>query len=80
MNLIQRIETWLLEQLVRRCPHNSRYVTADILESDMDNGNTQLQLCQRCGAVRFAFGDHCAGEKPRYQEWRRPRPLWVPAP
>lgn len=79
MNLIQRIEAWLLEQLVKRCPHDSRYVSADILEG-MDHGNTQLQLCRRCGAIRFAFRDFCAGKELRYQEWRRPRPLWVPVP
>jgi hypothetical protein len=71
------VESWLLDKLQARCPHDGRYVSADILEGGMNNGYTQLQLCRRCGAVRFVFGDHCAGETLRYQEWRRPRPLWV---
>ena len=75
--MVRRLEALLLEQLVKRCPHDSRYVSADILEGGMNSGYTQLQLCRRCGAVRFVFGDHCAGEQLRYQEWRRPRPLWV---
>jgi hypothetical protein len=75
--MVRRLEALMLEQLVKRCPHDSRYVSADILEGGMNNGYTQLQLCRRCGAVRFAFGDHSAGEQLRYQEWRRPRPLWV---
>ena len=75
--LVGRIERQIHEIILKRCRHDDRQVSADILEGGMDNGYTQLQWCRRCGAHRFVFGDHCAGEQLRHQEWRRPRPLWV---
>lgn len=71
------LESWLLNQLLKRCPHDGRYVAADILEGALQQ--RQVQLCKRCGAVRFTFGD-VGVELPHYGEWRRPNPIWAEDP
>ena len=60
---IARLADWLVDQWLKRCPHDGRHVLADLMEGD---GGTQVKYCRRCGAVRLGFE----------REWRRPRPLW----
>lgn len=76
-NIMFQMQSWLLEQLLKRCPHNPHDVRADILEGDLNSGNRQLQWCLRCGAYRFAT--ICGPATIRYLDWRRPRPLWCGA-
>lgn len=70
MNLLDRLLDWLLS----RCPHNPDHVTADLAESA--SPDTQLQWCQRCGAVRWVRGYNLGGLPLPHVGWRRPRPLW----
>jgi hypothetical protein len=62
---MNKLTDWLADIWIRRCPHDSSHIAADVLEGSAE---IAVKYCRRCGAVR-----------PQYSgEWRRPRPLWFP--
>lgn len=63
----------IFEALQRRCTHDPRHVTADILEGC--GGDTAVSACQRCGAVKIIIGVH--SRKGADGSWRAPRASWT---
>ncbi len=63
----------IFEALQRRCQHDSRHVSADILEGC--GGDTAVSACRRCGAVKVIYGVH--SRKDAGGEWREPRASWT---
>lgn len=55
-----------------KCSHESKYVTADILEGHAV-GELQVNWCQQCGAYRLEYGDSFSStEETTYSDWREP--------
>ena len=77
ISIRERVEDWLLERLQRRCPHDPRYVAADILDGDFHGGpggDQAVEWCMRCGAYRRVsdpFGQR------RYSDLHEPRATWT---
>ena len=66
---MKRLTNWMFWQLQRRCEHDPRDVTADILEG---GGKAwAVSWCRRCGAYR------CAHEIETMADWRTPRATWT---
>jgi len=61
--MLNRLWRKALRFLQKRCQHESRSVTADILEGDHSD---DVKWCRICGAYR----------RDGQLEWREPRPDW----
>lgn len=65
------IKGWIenfIQRWQARCPHDAKYVRADILEGDA--GNASVQWCYRCGAYRVMW--HGTGTV-----FRQPQAAWA---
>lgn len=60
----------IFECFQRRCPHNPRWVRADILEGE-HYPKTLVAWCLRCGAYRRSWPGVGEGD------WREPRATWA---
>lgn len=71
------IKGWIenfIQRWQARCPHDPKYVRADILEGDV-NGKA-VRWCYRCGAYSTAF--YTSGLSGTiHSEWRSPKSAWA---
>lgn len=64
----------LIENFIQRwqvkCPHEPRYVRADVLEGDVPG--REVHWCYRCGAYKVSV--YMTGMQ---TEWRQPKAAWA---
>lgn len=81
--MINKIANRIFEFLQRRCPHDSAWVSADILEGALRGGSSMasvkdddqcVQWCKRCGAYRVTNGTFGAWTG---WEWHSPYATWT---
>jgi len=77
MRLLERAKARLFEWLQRACPHDPRYVSADVLEGAA--GGMRVAWCRRCGALEVRYAVEAGGTLSWINSyWREPRATWWP--